>query len=99
MATLYGREHWQEDRSVAMDEQVTNPNLVELAAGIVSAFVSNNSVRPSELPNLISEVHRALSSTHAGTIEPVLEPLNPAVNPKRSVFPDYIVCLEDGTQL
>src|ERR1700674_3227571 len=79
-----------------MDEQATNPNLVDLAAEIVSAFVSNNSVRPSELPNLIAEVHRALSSTHAGTIEPEPEPLNPAVNPKRSIFPDYIVCLEDG---
>jgi predicted transcriptional regulator len=81
---------------MAMNEQATNPDLVELAAEIVSAYVVKNSVRPSELPNLISEVHRALSSTHAGTIEPEPEPLNPAVNPKRSVFPDYIVCLEDG---
>jgi predicted transcriptional regulator len=81
---------------MAMNEQATNPDLVELAAEIVSAYVVKNSVRPSELSNLITEVHRALSSTHAGTIEPEPEPLNPAVNPKRSVFPDYIVCLEDG---
>jgi predicted transcriptional regulator len=53
-------------------------------------------VPSSDLPNLIAEVHRALSSTHAGTSEPEPEPLKPAVNPKRSVFPDYIVCLEDG---
>src|SRR6202023_2715588 len=45
---------------------------------------------------LIAEVHRGLGSTHAGTSEPEPEPLNPAVHPKRSVFPDYIVCLEDG---
>jgi predicted transcriptional regulator len=81
---------------MAMNQQATNPDLVELAAEIVSAYVVKNSVRPSELSNLITEVHRALSSTHAGTIEPEPEPLNPAVNPKRSVFPDYIVCLEDG---
>ena len=81
---------------MAMNEQPTNPDLVELAAEIVSAYVVKNSVRPSELSNLITEVHRALSSTHAGTIEPEPERLNPAVNPKRSVFPDYIVCLEDG---
>jgi predicted transcriptional regulator len=81
---------------MAMNEQATNTDLVDLAAEIVSAYVSNNSVRPSELPNLIAEVHRALSSTHAGTSEPEPEPLHPAVNPKRSVFPDYIVCLEDG---
>jgi predicted transcriptional regulator len=79
-----------------MDEQATNSSLVDLAAEIVSAFVSNNSVRPADLPNLISEVHRALSSTHAGGSEPEPEPLTPAVNPKRSVFPDYIICLEDG---
>jgi predicted transcriptional regulator len=48
------------------------------------------------LPNLIAEVHRALNSTHAGGSELEQEPLTPAVNPKRSVFPDYIVCLEDG---
>src|ERR1017187_1834979 len=79
-----------------MDEQATNPSLVELAAEIVSAYVVKNSVRAGDLPNLIAEVHRALSSTHAGTKEPEPEPLNPAVNPKRSVFPDYIVCIEDG---
>jgi predicted transcriptional regulator len=81
---------------MAMNEQATNPDLVELAAAIVSAYVVKNSVRPADLPNLIGEVHRALSSTHAGTIKPEPEPLNPAVNPKRSVHPDYIVCLEDG---
>src|ERR1700694_700144 len=81
---------------MATNEKTTDTDLVELAAEILSAYVSNNSVRPSELPNLIAEVHRALSSTHAGISEPEPEPLNPAVNPKRSVFPDYIVCLEDG---
>src|ERR1700676_4462194 len=81
---------------MAMNEQATNPNLVDLAAEIFSAYVVKNSVRPGDLPNLIAEVHRALSTTHAGTHEPEPEPLNPAVNPKRSVFPDYIVCPEDG---
>jgi len=79
-----------------MNEQAANSDLIDLAAEIVSAYVSNNSVPSSDLPNLIAEVHRALSSTHAGTSEPEPEPLKPAVNPKRSVFPDYIVCLEDG---
>ena len=79
-----------------MNEEAAGTNLVELAAEIVSAYVSNNSVRTNELPGLIVEVHRALNGTHtaANVAEP--EPLKPAVNPKRSVFPDYIVCLEDG---
>ena len=79
-----------------MNEEAAGTNLVELAAGIVAAYVRNNSVRISELPALIVEVHRALNGTHALANEPEPEPLNPAVNPKRSVFPDYIVCLEDG---
>jgi predicted transcriptional regulator len=81
-----------------MNEEAAGTNLVELATGIVSAYVSNNSVRISELPGLIAEVHRALNGTHAAANkpEPEPEPLKPAVNPKKSVFADYIVCLEDG---
>ena len=78
-----------------MDE-ANRSDLVELTAGIISAYVSNNTVPVSELPALIADVHRALSNTQTGVIEPVSEPLKPAVNPKKSVFPDYIVCLEDG---
>jgi predicted transcriptional regulator len=81
-----------------MNEEAAGNNLVALATGIVSAYVSNNSVRISELPGLIAEVHRALNGTHAAANkpEPEPEPLKPAVNPKKSVFADYIVCLEDG---
>jgi predicted transcriptional regulator len=81
---------------MTLDEQTTNPDLTELAAAIVSAYVSNNSVQVSDLSKLIGEVHRALTSSQAGTVEPKQEPLTPAVNPKRSVHPDYIICLEDG---
>jgi predicted transcriptional regulator len=79
-----------------MNEEAAGTNLIELAAEIVSAYVSNNSVRTSELPGLIAEVRRALSGMQAAASEPEPEPLQPAVNPKRSVFPDHIVCLEDG---
>jgi predicted transcriptional regulator len=81
---------------MAPDEQATNPDLTDLAAGIVSAYVTKNSVRTGDLASLIIDVHKALSNTHAGIVEPKQEPLTPAVNPKRSVHPDYIVCLEDG---
>jgi predicted transcriptional regulator len=79
-----------------MNEDTAGSDLIELAAEIVSAYVSNNSVPASDLPTLISEVHRALSTTNVGAREPSPEPPKPAVNPKKSVFPDYIVCLEDG---
>ena len=81
---------------MALDEQTANPDLTELAAEIVSAYVSHNSVQISDLPKLIGEVHHALTSSQAGAVEPKQEPLTPAVNPKKSVQPDYIVCLEDG---
>ena len=75
-------------------------NLRELTADVVSAYVSNNPVPMAELSNLIAEVHRALGSTSDasnGSSEPAERP-KPAVPIKRSVTPDYIVCLEDGKQ-
>ena len=79
-----------------MNERTPDSELIDLAADIVSAYVSNNTVPAPDLPALIAEVHRALNETQAGLFEPEPEPLKPAVNPKKSVFPDYIVCLEDG---
>ena len=79
-----------------MHNENEGADLIDLAADIVSAYVSNNTVPASELPALIANVHRALASTHTGVSEAEPEPLKPAVNPKKSVFPDYIVCLEDG---
>ena len=71
--------------------------LIELTADIVSAYVSKNPVPASGLPEIIASVHRSLSSLGGAAVAPT-EPLVPAVNPKRSVFPDYIVCLEDGNK-
>jgi predicted transcriptional regulator len=71
----------------------TNNPLIELTAEVVAAYVSNNSVQPATLPVLIASVHGAVSGLRAPTAAPAQEP---KVNPKRSVFPDYIICLEDG---
>jgi predicted transcriptional regulator len=79
-----------------MTEDTASSDLIDLTADIVSAYVSNHSVSAQELPSLIADVHQALSRTHSGMHEPEPEPLKPAVNPKKSVFPDYIICLEDG---
>jgi predicted transcriptional regulator len=73
------------------------PNYIELAADIVSAFVSNNSVPVTELPALIGSVHAALSQVASGSAQqPAEETKAPAVPIKKSVQPDYIVCLDDG---
>ena len=79
-----------------MTEMDNSPSLIDLAADIVSAYVSNNTVPAAELPALIANVHRALAGTNQGMTVAEPEPLKPAVNPKKSVFPDHIVCLEDG---
>ena len=72
--------------------------LLRLSAQIVSAHVAKNAVSPEALPALIRSVHAAL----AGVEQPVVsepERPQPAVPIKRSVFPDYIVCLEDGAKM
>ena len=63
---------------MTLDEQATTPDFADLAAEIVSAYVTKNSVRPADLPSLIVGVHKALSDTRAGTVEPTQEPLAPA---------------------
>ncbi|RUW76610.1 MucR family transcriptional regulator [Mesorhizobium sp. M4B.F.Ca.ET.049.02.1.2] len=70
-------------------------NLIELTADIVSAYVSKNPIPVASLPELISSVNSSLSKIGQPT-EPEKQAQAPAVNPKRSVFPDYIICLEDG---
>ena len=75
----------------------TNEDLVDLAAQIITAYVANNSVQVAALPELIASVHRAVSGLHKSTMVTVeSENLSPAVNRKKSVFPDYIICLDDG---
>ncbi len=79
-----------------MDSSKTE--LVDMTADIVSAYVGNNIVGSAELPTLIQQVYSALQDATRSEPEERSEPLKPAVNPKKSVFPDYIICLEDGKQ-
>ena len=73
-------------------------NILGLTARIVSAHLSNNPVEAATLPALIHSVYRSLSTV--GEPQPQPTPmLTPAVPVKKSVFPDYIVCLEDGKKL
>jgi len=82
-----------------MTDSSAGSNLIDLAADIVSAYVSNNTVPAADLSGLIAEVHAALQRTSSGIApEPAPEPLKPAVPVKKSVNPDFIVCLEDGRQ-
>jgi predicted transcriptional regulator len=73
-----------------------NEMLIELTADVVAAYVSNNSVSATELPGLIAEIHAALGRAGSGAEQAVADKPKPAVNPKKSITDDYIICLEDG---
>jgi predicted transcriptional regulator len=79
-----------------MSDTAGNSNFIDLAADIVSAYVSNNSVPASELPALINDVHAALVRVTGTVAVSSSEAPKPAVPAKKSVTNDYIVCLEDG---
>jgi predicted transcriptional regulator len=70
--------------------------IVELAADIVAAYVGNNAVPASDLSGLINDVYKALSSAVEGKEEKPQPELKPVVPVRRSVTPEYIICLEDG---
>ena len=78
-----------------MPDQEEKPALLELTAKIVAAQLSGNSVPPADLPGLIRSVHDALASAGA----PPAPAPEPAVPVKKSVTPNYLVCLEDGKKL
>jgi predicted transcriptional regulator len=79
-----------------MDMKSESNELVEFATTVVSAYVSNNTVVAGDLPALIHDVYEALSRASITAAQPPSEELKPAVPVKRSVTPEYIVCLEDG---
>jgi len=79
-----------------MAENPGESSFIELTANIVTAYVSNNSVPSADIPALIGQVHSALKRVSGGQAAAPAEPLKPAVPIKRSVSPDFIVCLEDG---
>ena len=69
-----------------------------MAAEVVAAFVSNNPLPKSELPALIQTIHNALTRLSVGVenAAPKEEPKQPAVSIRKSITPDYLICLEDG---
>lgn len=83
-----------------MDTEDRQQDLLALTAEIVAAHVSNNSVNTEDLPALIEQVHKTLAglggdrSRTAGA-----QGQQPAISVKKSVTPDYLVCLEDGKKM
>ena len=76
-----------------MDEK---PEIIEMTAEIVAAYVENNTISTGDLPALIQSVHRALSSVSSGADAVEAAPKEPAVPVRRSITADFLICLEDG---
>ena len=79
-----------------MSDSSGDGTYIQLTANIVSAYVSNNTVPSGEISSLISQVYSALMRVSGGQAAAPPEPAKPAVSVKRSITPEYLVCLEDG---
>ncbi len=74
--------------------------ITQMTAELVSAYVSNNSLPVADLPGLIERIFSSLRELDGGAPEIVAEtPAKPAVTIKKSITPDYLICLEDGKRL
>src|SRR3954465_7092410 len=82
-----------------MSEEPPAADLLGLTAEIVAAHVSNNPVSLADLPNLIQEVYRTLAAVGQPAAKPQPERPQPAVPVKKSITPEYLICLEDGKKL
>jgi len=80
-------------------EKASRDDLLRMVSDVVAAYVGKNPVSTGQLPELINTVYASLSSLEGGQPEAKMEALKPAIPVKRSVTPDYIICLEDGKKL
>ena len=80
-----------------MSDDAGTADVLALTAQIVSAHVSKNNVAPDALPALIQDVYRTLSTVAREPAQ--ADKPQPAVPVKKSIFPDHIICLEDGKKL
>ncbi len=80
-------------------EEVGQEDILRMTTEVVAAYVGNNELPASQISEVIGAVHKSLSGLQAGAGQARAEPTKPAVPIRRSVTPDYIVCLEDGKKL
>jgi len=74
-------------------------DILKFASDIVAAYVSNNPIPVSEIPHMIKSIHSTLGGLATGMPGEVATTQKPAVNVKKSITPEYVICLEDGKKL
>ena len=85
--------------STQEENQQKNAETLRMAVDIMSAYVGNNSVPANQVPEVINTVYASLASIDGASGNPDASTLKPAVPVRRSITPDYLVCLEDGKKL
>lgn len=81
------------------NQHLKSDDILKLAADVVAAYVSNNPIPVSEVPSMIKSVHSTLGGLAGASPGEMTTAQKPAIPIKRSVTPDYIICLEDGKKL
>ncbi len=79
--------------------KIADEDLLRLTTEVVAAYVGNNSLTTAQLPEVITAVYASLKQLDGKLPDPRTEPLRPAVPVRKSITPDYLVCLEDGKKL
>jgi predicted transcriptional regulator len=82
-----------------VNEKVSRDDVLRMAVDVVAAYVGNNQVSTGQLPDIINSVYNSLLTLDVPPEEVPVEAPKPAVNVRKSVTPEYIVCLEDGKKL
>jgi predicted transcriptional regulator len=79
--------------------KTADDELLRMTAEVVSAYVRNNTLATGQLAEVIQAVYSSLRGLEGHSAEPVAEPAKPAVPVRKSITPEYLVCLEDGKKL
>jgi predicted transcriptional regulator len=79
--------------------KVAEEELLRMTTEVVAAYVSNNTLPMGQLPDMISAVYGSLKALESKSAEPKVEPSRPVVPIRKSITPDYLICLEDGKKL
>ncbi|HXC90462.1 MAG TPA: MucR family transcriptional regulator [Stellaceae bacterium] len=79
--------------------RMAEEELLRMTADVVAAYVSNNTLPTGQLAEVINAVYRSLKGLEEPVAEPTPEPAKPAVPIRKSITPDYLICLEDGKKL
>ncbi|MBK8175841.1 MAG: MucR family transcriptional regulator [Rhodospirillales bacterium] len=81
------------------NDEVSRDEVLRMAVDVVAAYLSNNQVATSQISEIIHSVFNSLNSLDVPPVEVPIESPKPATSIRKSVTPDYIVCLEDGKKL